>query len=99
MKKGILINENLRITTYDKLNVVVQKFTEEKEIEDKTTGEKKVKKASWDNVSYHPSVKMAIESICRKSINLVADEAKEVIKKIDELENIIKNIKVVDLNE
>ena len=98
-EKGIKIGGDYRITTLDKLNVVVQKYSPSKEIVLKD-GSKKLVDASWNTYSYHANVKQAITSIAREQINLTVEAgAKAVIDKINELEECIKNIKVVDINE
>ena len=98
-KKGIMICNGFRVTKLDKLNVVVQKYVPSREVTQKD-GTKKVIDSSWSNYSFHPTIQQAIKKIANEQINLVVEDgANAVIDKINELEEWIKNIKVVDFDE
>lgn len=99
MQKGIMITSNYRIVALDKLNVVVQKYSQSKEVVDKE-GNKRVVDAKWDNYSYHSNIKQAIKSIVDKELNIVVEAgANAVIDKINELEECINNLKVVEFED
>lgn len=98
-KKGIMICPGFRAVTLDKLNVLVQKYVPSKEVT-KKDGSKKVVDSTWVNYSYHSNIKQAIKKVVDEQINLtVEDGANAVIDKINELEECIKNIKVVNFDE
>ena len=63
-------------------------------------GSKKIIDSCWKNYSYHANVKQAISSIAAEEVNLVVEDGiKAIVDKISELEECIKNVKVVELNE
>lgn len=82
------LNENYRIVT-DENNVTLQFFeTREK---DKKDGSKETFEFT-DNF-YYPTIKTALKGFLNKSIKH-CETAEEILKKIEEVEDIINNLKI-----
>ena len=92
MKDGILIGNDYKIESFDKLNVVVKKFVPYSEVKQKDGSIKPVEE-HWNSISYHANVKQAIKSIFDRETNLtVSDGIQTLIDKIDKFESIINNL-------